>query len=174
MGRVDNGTGVTTPSTHRVRRLRPFFFFLANLSSVNTRKFWPKKPKMCQVQKNFCHPCPKKKISIARAESLCTSRHFSYLKRNSKTNICHVAILFFGRTCTGLFWYFLGNFLKHSQIQATTTILKLEFRTWSFWPGGLNRGVLIFQLATRWRWWQPKRQKLSCFGLRNPTFFYFF
>ena len=52
----------------------------------------------------------KKKVSIAHAEPLSTSRQFSYLKRNSMPNICHVAILIFGRKCTGLIWYFLRKF----------------------------------------------------------------
>ena len=32
-----------------------------NLSSINTRKFWPKKPNICQLQKNIVHRYPKKK-----------------------------------------------------------------------------------------------------------------
>jgi hypothetical protein len=55
----------------------------------------------------------KKKVSIAHAEPLSTSRQFSYLKRNSMPNICHVAILIFGRKCTGLIWYFLRKSTGH-------------------------------------------------------------
>ena len=32
-----------------------------NLSSINTRKFWPKKPNICQLQKNIVHRYRKKK-----------------------------------------------------------------------------------------------------------------
>ena len=73
-----------------------FFFIssiLANLSSINTRKFWPKKPNICQLQKNIVHRYPKKK-SFDRA--CWTPIHFpSILLLEKKFNAQHLSCGYF-------------------------------------------------------------------------------